>query len=73
MKPTKKNYRLMTKLFAGLAFLVLSVFPAGSPAAEQTDQVPVQILAINDFHGHMAPGPPCMAGRWGAPRCWRRI
>ena len=48
----------MTGLFAGLTFLALSVFLAGFAAAQNRDLVPVQILAINDFHGHLAPGPP---------------
>ena len=56
MKPPKKHNGLMTGLFAGLTFLVLSVFLAGFAAAEQPDQVAVQILAINDFHGHIGPG-----------------
>ena len=56
MKPPKKHNGLMAGLVAGLTLLVLSVFLAGSADAQHQEQVSVQILAINDFHGHLAPG-----------------
>ncbi len=56
MKPAKKNHRLMIGLFAGLTWLVLSVFLACGADSQRPGQVSVQILAINDFHGHLAPG-----------------
>jgi 5'-nucleotidase len=56
MKPTKKHHKIMTGLFAGLAFLALSVLLTGCADAQRPEQVPVQILAINDFHGQLGPG-----------------
>jgi 5'-nucleotidase len=43
-------------LLAGLAFLALLSLPAGCQDTQSPDQVPVQILAINDLHGHISPG-----------------
>jgi 5'-nucleotidase len=42
-------------LLAGLALLAFLCLPAGCSDAQPPDQVPVQILAINDFHGHISP------------------
>jgi 5'-nucleotidase len=41
-------------LLAGLAFLSLLSLPAGCQDTQSSGQVPVQILAINDFHGHIS-------------------
>jgi 5'-nucleotidase len=41
-------------LLAGLAFLALLSLPAGCRDTQSSGQVPVQILAINDFHGHIS-------------------
>ena len=38
-----------------LVFLIVAGLVAGCSQAGQADQVPVQILAINDFHGHISP------------------
>jgi len=41
-------------LLAGLAFLALLSLPAGCQETQSPGQVPVQILAINDLHGHIS-------------------
>jgi 5'-nucleotidase len=43
-------------LLAGLAFLALLSLPAGCQNTQPADRVPVQILAINDFHGQISAG-----------------
>ena len=39
-----------------LAFLALFCVPAGGQDTPGSDRVPVQILAINDFHGQISAG-----------------
>jgi 5'-nucleotidase len=55
MEAKIKRGKLRVGLLAGLAFLALTCLPAGCLDAQPPDQVPVQILAINDFHGHISP------------------
>jgi 5'-nucleotidase len=43
-------------LLAGLALLALFSLPAGGQDTQPSDRVPVQILAINDFHGQVSAG-----------------
>jgi 5'-nucleotidase len=43
-------------LLAGLALLALFSLPAGGQDNQPSDRVPVQILAINDFHGQISAG-----------------
>jgi 5'-nucleotidase len=54
MKAKMKKGKLWAGLLAGLAFLTLLSLPAGCQETQSPDQVPVQILAINDFHGHIS-------------------
>jgi 5'-nucleotidase len=56
MEAKIKKGKLWIGLLAGLAFLVLLSLPAGCQDKQRSDCVPVQILAINDFHGQIAAG-----------------
>jgi 5'-nucleotidase len=51
-----KKTQAWVGLLAGLAFLAFLGLPAGSQDTQPSDRVPVQILAINDFHGQISPG-----------------
>jgi 5'-nucleotidase len=55
MAPKITRGRLSVGLLSGLVFLVLCGFLAACGQAEP-DRVPVQILAINDFHGQISAG-----------------
>jgi 5'-nucleotidase len=46
---------LFARLRSWLVFLVVAGLVAGCSQTGHADQVPVQILAINDFHGHISP------------------
>jgi 5'-nucleotidase len=51
-----KQGKLWVGLLAGLALLALFSLPAGCQDTKTSDRVPVQILAINDFHGQISAG-----------------
>jgi 5'-nucleotidase len=52
------------RIFAILGVLVLVLFTIASVGAKPSDQVNVQILAVNDFHGNLEP-PSGSSGRIG--------
>jgi|YelNatPaOPRAMG01_1025707.scaffolds.fasta_scaffold00053_63 5'-nucleotidase len=53
LKRNKKTW--WAGFLAGLALLAFLGLPAACQDTGPPDQVPVQILAINDFHGHISP------------------
>jgi 5'-nucleotidase len=56
MEPKIKQGKSWVGLLAGLVFLGLLSLPAGCRDTPSSDRVPVQILAINDFHGQISAG-----------------
>ncbi len=56
MKSTKNNGKLSIWLFVCLAVLAAVGLQGGCTRTDRSDVVPVQILAINDFHGQITPG-----------------
>jgi 5'-nucleotidase len=56
MELKMKKGKLWVGLLAGLALLAFLGFPAGCQDTGPSGQVPVQILTINDLHGHISPG-----------------